>query len=234
MKFSRAVPWLVLTLFFSACASVQTPVALKSGALAAPARIGVAMTPMPQAGTYIWHAQNCVLCYAAGMSSFAGLGEHLKTVSTYRLSQLKIEMAALAKQNGARVVLIDEALDPESFPTADARLPDSARRDFSSLRRKYDIDKLLVVQIDWLGASRYYSYRGLEEPLASVWGSAYLINLNNHTYEWYIPLAVDLKTSADWNKAPYTVFTDRYIQAMETSRNYLLAPLKTAPSDGHR
>jgi hypothetical protein len=59
-----------------------------------------------------------------------------------------------------------------------------------------------------------------------VRGTAYLVNLNTQTYEWYAPINAQKATDKKWDEPPtFPGLTNAYYQAVEAARDSVLNPL---------
>lgn len=218
---------LVGGLVLGGCASApQMPVALNAGTTLKPeTRIGVAMTAVPKSDTY-WPGADCLLCYAAASVANSSLTAHAKTLPVDDLAALKTQMAAALKKKGVQVVVIDEDLEVDKFPKLSKDL-NFAKRDFSSLRDRYKIDKLLLVEISGVGFQRNYaSYIPTSDARAWINGTGSVIDLGTHAYDWWQPLETLRPAQGKWDEPPkFPGLTSAYYEALELAKDKVLAPL---------
>src|SRR6266478_1217995 len=119
------------------------------------------------------------------------LTTHAQKLGQEDLPKLKNQVADLIEKRGGQVTLIEENINLDALPSSSAKGANVAKKDFSSLRTKYNIDKLVVINITGLGFVRtYQAYIPSSDPKGYVRGTGYLVNLSNNTYEWYLPLDV--------------------------------------------
>lgn len=206
------------------CASApQQPVAMTKQTLAPSTRIGIAMTVPPKVDT-VFPGANCLLCYAAASVANSSLTTHVQTLSTADVVRIKSDVAAALRTKGYSPVMIED-IKVADLPKTSAG-PNKAQRDFSSLGAKYQIDKLVMIEITQLGISRNYAaYIPNGDPQAVITGTGYLVNLANNTYEWYLPLQQAKGASGQWDEAPsYPGLTNAYFQAVEGAHDALLQP----------
>lgn len=213
----------------SGCAGTPQPnVELAPGILSAQSgRVGIAITPIPKVDTQFPGA-DCLLCIAAASIANTTLTSYTQTLPTDDLIKLPQEVADLIRKKGINVMLLDENLKLENLSDWNTASPNVAKKDFTSLKKKYGIDKLLVVEVNTLGIWRNYSsYFPTGEPYAILQGASYLVNLNNNTYEWYSRIR-NVKTSeGKWDEPPtFPGLTNAYFQVIETSRDMNLKPFK--------
>jgi len=129
-------------------------------------------------------------------------------------------------------VVIKEPIDLKSLPDVRTDVPTNARKDFSSLRTKLAVDKLLVIDMPLVGYVRMYSsYVPTSDPKATVSGSSYLVDLKTNTYSWYVPIEISRSADGKWDEPPkFPGLTNAYFQAMEAGRDSVLKPLNGTAS----
>lgn len=216
----------------SGCVSMpQHPVSLSPDAVGAQAgRMGVAMTPMPQLDTQIPGA-GCLLCLMVASGANSTLTTHARTLPYEDLPKLKHQVAELLGKKGTAVTVIEEDLELNELPDFSAKEPNFARKDFSSLKQKYKVDRLLVIDINALGFIRTYSaYVPTSDPKALLRGTGYIVNLKNNTYEWYLPVEITRSADLNWDEPPkFPGLTNAYFQALEIGKDSFLQPLAIDP-----
>ena len=174
-------------LLLTGCATPQQPaLPMKSSTIsAAGSKIGVAMTPLPKVDTHLPGA-SCLLCIAAASIANSSLTAHAKTLPYDDLAKLKETIAELVRARGGVPVVIGEPLRLDDLPKSAVAGENFARKDFSSVQKKYGIDKLLLVDLTQLGFERTYSaYIPTSAPLGVLRGSGSLIDLKTNALEWY-------------------------------------------------
>lgn len=218
----------VVLLLAGGCATPpQAPIALSDSTLkTAGSRIGVAMAPLPKVDTHLPGA-SCLLCYAAASLANSQLTSHTATLPLEDLPKLKADAAAALRKKGLEVVVIDEDVNIADLPALSSQQPNTARKNFSSLRDKYKLDKLLVIDITTLGFQRTYSaYVPTSDPKGIVRGSGYLVNLQSHALEWFQPVEVLKSADGKWDEPPkFPGLSNAYFQALELGRDSFLKPL---------
>lgn len=229
MKFRIGLGLAAIAFFLGGCASTpQLPVDLQPSTLTAkPGRIGVAMTTLPKVDTHLLGA-DCLLCYAAAAIANHELTAYTQTLPLEDLSKLKNDVADLIRKKGGDVIVIPEDIKIDDLPDSSATGPNIAKKDFSSLRKKYNVDKLMVLNIYTLGFWRTYaSYIPTSDPKGALQGTGYIVNLTNNSYEWYLPVNILKSADSNWDEPPkFPALTNAYFQSLELGRDSFLKPFK--------
>lgn len=224
LVFKAALAALVVAL--TGCATAPSgPIALTPGA-ASTGRIGVAMAPMPKVDTS-YPGASCLLCLAAAAATNRSLSVHSETLSVDDLSKVKGQLVQVLQKKNKTVTTIDTPIDIGNLPSASGTGPNAAKKDFASLKKTLNVDKLLVVEIQQVGMERPYSaYIPTGAPVAVLAGAGYLINLDNNTYEWYQPLRiVRAADGGKWDEPPkFPGLTNAYYQVVEMGKDELIKP----------
>lgn len=194
---------------------------------AKPVRMGVAMTAVPKASSQVPGA-DCVLCIAAAEQTVSALTEHLGTLPNDDLLRVKAEAAELLKKKGFDVVVVAEDLDLQALPHFSSKGRKVARKDFSLLRQKYGVDKLLVIEILHLGVIRNFSaYFPRGDPKAVLNGESYIVNLSDNVYDVRRPINITKAAEGNWDEPPkFPGMTNAYFQTLEMARDQLLTPFE--------
>jgi hypothetical protein len=142
------------------------------------------------------------------------------------LPKIKEEIAALIRKNGTHVRVIEEAVDINELPGFSAKEPNTSRKDFSSLRKKYEIDKLVIISVQGLGFIRNYSsYVAIGDPFGAIDSIGYMVDLNNNKYEWYQRVFITKGAAGEWDEPPqFSSLTNAYILAIEENKDEFLKP----------
>jgi hypothetical protein len=216
----------LITLLTGCATAPQQPVSLsnsiggsKSG------RIGVATSNIPKADTSFPGA-GCLLCYAAASAAHLTLTSYTQKLPTDDISLLKKDLVELLKSKGIDAVEIPAPINVAELPDFGKREPNIARKDFTGLRGKYGVDKILIVDVRALGFVRSYSaYIPTSEPKAMLSGIGYIVNLTDNTYDWYKPLEIVKAPSGNWDEPPkFPGLTNAYFQGIEMAKDQVLQP----------
>lgn len=218
-----------LAVFLNGCASPpQQSVFLSQNALGSQAgRVGVAMTALPKVDTHLRGA-GCLLCMAAAAVANSSLTSHAQTLPHEDLSKLKNDVAELLRKKGTAVTVVDEHIDLDQLADYAIKGPNVANKDFTLLRQKYNVDKLLVIDITALGFVRPYSaYIPTGDPKGMLEGKGYIVNLKSNAYEWYVPVSIVRSADGKWDEPPkFPGLTNAYFQTLELGKDVLLKPFR--------
>jgi hypothetical protein len=220
MKFWSSLA-LVAAMVVSGCASQpQQPINLNLDTAAKAGRVGVAMTATPKVDTFFPGA-GCLLCVAAASLMNSSLTTYTKTLSSEDIGTMKNSLADALRKKGVDVVVIEEAVRLEAMPESGRKGANLATKDFTSLKNKYQLDKLLLIETRMVGIERTYSaYVPTSDPKGVFRGTGYLVNLSSGTYEWYLPVDVLRSSDGAWDEPPkYPGLTNAYFQALEDGKD---------------
>lgn len=228
LRHRRGLAAALMAIVLAGCATVQKPVPLdpaKLPATAASGRIGIAVATMPEGDTLLPGA-SCLLCIAVASTANRILTAHAKSLPDAELKALQPELAERLRRSGYNVVEIAEPVKLSDLPRASGNAPDSAERDFTALRTRYSLDRLLLLNVTARGFERpYAAYVPTGDPVGVVLGQAYLVNLTTRAYEWYLPLDQRKASDPKWDEPPaFPGLTNAYFQAVESVRDAVLAP----------
>lgn len=228
MRFT-SIALTVFAVLVSGCASrPQEAVRILDTALTERStRVGVAIAQLPQPDTSFPGA-SCLLCIAAASAANSALTTHTRTLSTDEFKEVKKLLADRVAKRGASVEVIDTDINLADLPDNDAKGPNIARKDFTGLRNKLNVDKLLLVVVTELGMLRTYSaYVPTSPPRAYLRGQGFIIDLKSNVYEWFQPLARFQGAEGEWHEPPkFPGLTNAYFQLLESSKDELLKSLE--------
>lgn len=220
---------ILLTIGTYGCATKpQPPVELKlSESVQQNTRIAVAAAPLPKVNTHFPGAA-CLLCMALAEASNTSLTKHTQALPQEGLPVLKEKIATLLRDKGANVTVVDEPLDVAKLPKSSKKTEQTAKQDFSLLRKKYDVDKIVVLHVAQLGIQRdYQAYIPVGSPRAVLKGEGYMVNLNDNTYEWYEAIDVARHAEGSWDEPPsFPGLSNAYFQMLEAGQDAYLAPFR--------
>lgn len=226
MKSIHVLMLACLALIAGCATPPQMPVALNPDTINAKGgRIGVAMTPLPKIDTSFPGA-SCLLCIAAASVANSSLTTQTQKLPPEDLALLKLKVADAIRAKGGDVVVIEEPLKLDALPNTSGQGPNLSRKDFSALKVKYRIDRLLVIDIQALGIERVYSaYVPNGDPKAILRGAGYVVVLPANTYEWYMPVRITKSADGKWDEPPeFPGLSNAYFQVVELGKDEFMQP----------
>ncbi len=214
-------------LVFGGCAVApqQTVQLDKSTLVSQTSAVGVAMTALPKVDTDFPGA-GCLLCMAAASVANNSLTTYTRTLPSDDIAAFKNQMADALRAKGVKVTVIDDSIDLDKLQSYSGSGSSLAKKDFSLFKAKYNIDKLVVIDVHTLGMQRTYSaYIPTSDPKAVLDGTGYMVNLSTNTYEWYLPVNIQKSSDGAWDEPPsYPGLTNAYYQAIEQGKDSFLKP----------
>jgi hypothetical protein len=221
--------WLAISSFLIGCVTTpQAPIALSGDAIARhDGRVGVVMSALPNVDTSFPGA-DCLLCLGVASAANSALTSHTHTLGTDEVRSYKANLIDALRKKGFDVTDIPGPLDLGKLPSAHEKAPGHATKDFTSLKARFGVDRLYVLEVTQLGFERSYAaYVPTSDPQAIVRGQAYLIDLSSNAYDWYQPVKVTTTAEGKWDEPPaFPGLTNAYYQAIEKARDLYLGPFK--------
>jgi hypothetical protein len=199
------------------------PTSLSSGT----GSVGVVMAALPKVDT-AFPGADCLLCIATASVIGSKLTDHAHTLKAEELTALHKEALQVLGKRGVKAVEITAPFQLANLPDhPGAGAPNVARKSFASFRSAHNVEKLLVIDIGFVGFERTFAaYVPTADPKAHVAGTVYLVNLTTNTYEWYEPIAIRKSSDGPWDEPPsYPGLTNAFYQALELTRDSVLKPL---------
>ncbi|WP_205627276.1 hypothetical protein [Herbaspirillum rhizosphaerae] len=218
---------LCASLLVGCAAPKQKDIAFKSEVLTtSPAKVGIVMSEIPKADTYFPGA-DCLLCYMTASAANSSLTDLVRTLPNDDLATLKESVAEALNKKGVSTLIVKEKLDVATLPDGGPSGENTARKNFTSLKGKYGVDKLLVVTVYSLGFTRRYSsYFPSGDPRATVAAAAYIVDLTTNKYDWYYGVSETKSAEGGWDEPPkYPGLTNAYYQVLERAKDKVLLPL---------
>lgn len=182
-------------------------------------KIGVYIEASDKATTHIYGA-SCLLCYGVASAANSSLSSHLESLPISDVKNLQSVVIDKLKMQGNEVQVI------ESLPTPLGKLPKYkgelgfARKDYRALKGALNIDTLIVINITAHGAYRTYnSYVPTSDPIGSLSGKVYTIDLDTNKYVQYQVLDVKVNVPGEWDEPPtFPGVTGSYYEAVERGK----------------
>ena len=217
----------VMILLITGCAATpQAPVSLDDGFHSEQNRkVGIVVSDLPESDVYLPGA-DCLLCIAAAEAMNSSLSKHATGLTDDSFPELRLILEQRLEERGMEVTHINGNFKDFKFPKVKSEESKVAKFDFSSLKSKYDITHLFVVDIAQVGFHRSYSaYIPTSDPRAYVQGRSFLVDLEDGTYEWYLPIKIYRGAHGEWDEPPvFPSLTNAYYESIETGKERILKP----------
>jgi hypothetical protein len=187
-------------------------------------KIGVAMTPLPKSDTRFPGA-DCLLCIATASLVNSSLTSHTQKLPPEGLLDLKNTVAELIRKQGAESFVITDEIKVDALPDYQNKGTNIALKDFTGLKQKYAIEKILIIDVPRLGMYRNFSgYIPTSDPRAEFEILGYLVNLSSNTYEWYQLFTEAKGAQGNWDEPPdFPGLTNAYFHVLETGKDRVLS-----------
>lgn len=222
MKLLRLSIILLLISFVAGCATFKPNFAVKERFWENKKQtIGIAVAKIPQPEAHKTGGQG-LLDIAINNANASELGEHLAKQDVQQINKTTDKMFSYLRGKGFNVVKIEDQIDAESLKEVSLSDDESKKiyytnRDFTPLKTKYNIDKIVLVTLDKVGTIRnYYGFVPLGAPSGYSKAVGQIINLENNQLEWNYVIDQQIPTSeSEWDvppsfpgltKAMYTAF----------------------------
>jgi len=227
MRILRLALALAMLMVVAACASPKRlPVALSPKAVDATAgRIGL-MLVLPEKPDTYFPGASCLLCLATANLMHSSLNAYTATLSKAEVLEIKTSLMDVLKDKKLEVIELPDASNLEAFSNLNE--PQKSPRDFSALKSRFQIERLMIVHIEQLGFERNFkAYVPQGLPSATVQGQSYIVNLSSNALEWFLPFSVKKVTNKNWDEPPsFPGLTNAYFQAIEAARKTIVTPLQ--------
>ena len=201
----------VVSVLAACAATPQNPVSLNTHVLENKQnRVGVMVSNLPELDVYLPGA-GCLLCIGLAESMNSSLSSHVDSLNAEEFSVVKSELAQRLKAKGVNVVPIEQPVDVSELPKYSSDLPNTAKNDFSALKEQYM----------WRS---YANYVPTTDPVAYLKATSYMVNLDNNTYEWFLPIELKKSADGDWDEPPnFPGLTNAYYQVLAEGREEIVS-----------
>lgn len=191
--------------------------------------IGVAMEQLPKPTTFKAGNQG-LLDVAINNAVASQLETHLNGLDISKISELNNQIAAYLREKGFTVKQIKEPIQVTALPELDKTKEGDqskyvmADRDFTSLKQKYGVDKMVLISVVRVGTIRsYYGFIPISAPSGLCHLSGKVIDLSNNHLEWnQVVTETVANGDGSWDVPPnYPSLTKAVYNALDESRNML-------------
>lgn len=184
--------------------------------------IGVYMVAPEKVDTYLIGA-SCLVCYAAAAAANNALTKHIQTMDVSDFTEVKAELVKMLQDKGQTVVLVEQDLKLSRLKKSKSKTAGFAEQDFTALKSAAGVDKLLVVQIDMLGAQRLYNgYIPTSAPTGAVSGKLFMVDLSNNKLELDQRISEFVAVEGEWDEpTQFPGVTTAYFRAVEQAKSFI-------------
>lgn len=186
------------------CATVQKPIPATRALFDNKDRaVAIAIEKMPEPGQVMLGNQG-LLDIVINRANAKAIVDRLQKQDFTAVSGLPESFRKGLESRQITVVMIEEPIDTENMPKFTEGSGDGiALRDYRTLAKKYNADKLLLVTARSLGTVRsYYGFLPLGAPQGYVALTGQMINLSTNRLEWYEKVDTYAGAKGEWDQAP--------------------------------
>jgi hypothetical protein len=219
---------LLSTALLTGCVTVQPPIHLDQSYWAhKPASVGVIIVKMPKPGTLKMGAQG-LLDMAINGAMADSLTKHLNSLSLEDFRAGGQVIAAHFSKQGVPAKFIQEELDLTTLAKIKNAEKGFAALDYSSLKAKYGVEQLVVLEVRAAGTIRnYYGFIPTSAPQGyfSCYGS--LVDLSNNKLLWTASGVQQVPVEAPWDQPAdsYPHVTSAFYRALESAKTTMVKDL---------
>jgi hypothetical protein len=199
------------------------------------ARIGVALTPHPEAGAHKVGAQGLLdMAINAGMAS--ELKSHLQTVDVSEFDRIRERFVQELGKRGLNAVALPGYLDPAAYPARGEDAPEVENaydRNLAALRTAQKLDAVVLLQVRRYGTIRsYYGFIPLGAPAGFFEVQGQMVDLRTGTLLWQTVIPenkASVPATGEWDQPPaYPNLTAALRAAMGSGSEFLWKEFFTA------
>ena len=152
---------------------------------------------------------------------------YLQTLNMKWYPKLKQQFVVSFKKSGVKVKTLSEDISTKNFNYLNKNLQQYAKYDYSFLKTRIGVSKLLLISVDAAGAiRRYYGFIPLSSPKAYVSLTGRLINLKNNRILWRYTAQSTVAVAGKWDQPPmYGNFTVAFNEAVRRAAGELMQNL---------
>jgi hypothetical protein len=151
-------------------------------------------------------------------------GKYLAVYNLQNVSDLKKEFALKLKKKNMKVIVMNDWIKLKNLAPFNKNNKEYAEKNFSNLPISSDAEKLLIISIERIGATReYYGFIPLGAPKAVCALKGQLINLEDNKILWRYYAADIENVNGKWDQPPsYPNFSQALNKAINNSKEALM------------
>jgi hypothetical protein len=173
-----------------------------------------------------------LLDFAVNSATMSSLKKHLAGLDVSDYESLREQINKRFLDQGKSVTLLIDHQKIEDFPTFEDPNKEDAiyysAKDYSSLKKKYMVDQLLVIVPKRVGVARpYYGFMPMGDPRAVFEVHGELVDLETNQLLWYADVLRANYSSGKWDEPPtYPGLTNSFYAALEAAKQEVLTHLQ--------
>lgn len=220
--------WAALTvlacLALTGCANVQKPVPLDQQFWdAKEPTIGVAVSVLP-APELVLTGNQGALVLAINHGVNGKLSDKIATWEVRDIDSLPDVLVTKLQAKGYKAKRLADQIDLKDYKNIKFR-DGYMNKDMTPMQAMYGVDRLLLVYVYTVGATRsYYSLVPTSVPMAQVGGQGMVIDLKDNKLLWFQPFAAVEAAQGEWDEPEYANLSNAFYQAVDKSRQQVLTP----------
>jgi hypothetical protein len=219
---------LLLSMALLTGCAIQGPVPLdKAYWTNKPESVGVIVAKLPPATAHKQGSQG--LLDLAINSAMAGpLEKHLSALKLDEFRETGRVVANHFSRQGIPTMFIDEELDVTKVPKVKKAPKGTTTLDFASLKAKYNVDHLVVLEAVAAGTVRsYYGFVPLTAPQGYFACRGTLVDLKDNKILWYANSTQQIVVEDPWDQADeaFPHVTSAFYRALEAGKTGLIRDL---------
>lgn len=185
-------------------------------------KIDVAQAKLPKATLYQQGQQGLLDVVVSGVVSNK-FDNYLKTVDVKQISSLSPEFTKALKARGIPAEVYSQPINLSNLNSSGKDAKGYATKNFTALSGRLNADKILLVDVQQLGALRnYYGPIPLGAPKAVCKLEGQLIELKTNKILWRYTSSVTVPVTGEWDQAPnYPNFNTAIEKAMQVAKQEL-------------
>lgn len=186
------------------------------------ATVGVYIVAPDKVDTYL-NGASCLLCYAAAAAANNALTRHIQTLNVSDFTEVEADVVQILQDKGIKATVINQDLKLNRLKKTKSKAAGFAEQDFTSLKMTTGVDKLLVVQIDMLGALRMYSgYVPTSSPTGAVSGKLFMVDLASNKLDLDQRIGELVAVEGEWDEpSTFPGVTTAYFKAVEQAKIFI-------------
>jgi len=173
-----------------------------------------------------------LLDYAINAAAMSTVTEHFESLDVSDYETLRSDIYKRLVEEGMHAVVLRDEMTIDDMPGFEDPDKDDtvyyAEKDYSAFKKKYGIDKLIVVVPKRVGLARpYYGFVPTGDPRAVFELHGELIDLGTNQLIWYTDVSEENYASGAWDEPPkYPGLTDRFYASLEKAKQDVMNHLQ--------